>query len=376
MSVRCHTSYALERAAGARQDYNHAVTLAIFLLSCTARPPDRYLAYVGGGAEDSADYAITARSVSSLEDARTLDGALGQVFHGGRLVGPVEAARYGGGVSLDVRYALEDGVAVPADQEGLLLYSFYGHLEDARTAVEAHGVDLGPLFPVDMAWNPAVSPLVELSPVDNAAYVVGSNLFVLLPDGDDRDVPLLANAGVVTHELGHAVFHLLQRGDALAEPIVSGGATSEAGLWQASLHEGFADALAALLLDDPRFLTPTLDMPARDMEGDSILTEELLPENAIDTLSSSVVPIYDPYALGTVYASMAWDIRLGLDDPGAALDLLLTGVRRWAPTEAEDMDGFAYLDAIAGSASADQRAVVCDAIARRFGEFHTPSLCE
>lgn len=331
------------------------------LLACTSEAPDAVLAYVRG--DDG--YVIEPRSLPELEDPRTVKGTLGDMRHGGRIVGVGENEHYSGGRALSVQYALREGVAVPLDQDGILVYSFYGHLADAVRALDDRGVDTTPIFPLVLAWNPAVSPLLELSPADNAAYAIGANLFLLLPDGDDRDVPLLANAGVVTHELGHALLHLLMLGDPLLAPIVTDG-TTEAGMWQASLHEGFADSLAVLLLDDPRFLDPSIAMPARDVDSNALLTSALLPDPEV--LAESVLPIYDPYPLGTVFASLVWDIRLTTDDPEGTLDLLVRGVQAWAPEAADDVEGGAFLTALASAASpGPQHDAVCDAIDARMG---------
>lgn len=343
--------------------------LPLFALSaCTTSAPDEVLAYVHG----PDGYTIAARALPALEDPTRMEGSLGTVRHGGRLTLD-DAARYTGGAELAVRWQAVDGVAVPLDQDGLLLFSFYGHLSDAVDALDARGIDTSALFPIDLAWNPAVSPLIELSPADNAAYAIGSNLFLLLPDGDDRDVPLLANAGVVTHELGHALLHLLMTGDPLANAVTE-DATTQAGMWQASIHEGFADALAVLLLDDPAFMAPSIEMPSRDVEGSSVLTEGLLPENVV--LEASALSIYDPYPLGTVFASTIWDVRLALDDPDATLALLVRAIGVWGPARAADLDGALFLDALVAAAESDADIVaVCEAISGRFEAYHTPETC-
>ncbi len=334
--------------------------MLLFALSaCTSDPPDAVTAYVRG--DDG--YRVAARVVPALEDPRRVSGALGQVRHGGRVVPVDDVNRYTGGAPLDVRYVVADDAAVPLDVDGLLLWSFYAHLADARDALEARGEDLDPLFPVDLAWNPAVSPLFELAPADNAAYAIGSNLFVLLPDGDDRPVPFVANAGVVVHELGHALFHLRTRGDPLAPPLAS-DASTRAGKWQASLHEGFADSLATLLFDDPAFLAPSVDLPNRRVDAGAVLTEALLPVTEEGGLVSALG--YDPYPLGTVFASAAWDVRTALDDPDRALALLFRTLDAWAPESADDLDGERYLQAWVDAADAEERDAVCVAITTRF----------
>lgn len=160
----------------------------LLLLGCTSRAPDAVLAYVRG----ADGYTIAPRPLPALVDPGTMSGTLGDVRHGVRLVG--------------------------SDGE-------------------------------DIAWNPAVSPLLEVSPADNAAYAIGANLF--------------------------------------------------------------------LLLDDPRFLDASVTMPARGLDGTAILTEALLPNP--DTLADSLLPICDPYALGAVFVSLLWDIRVATDDPEGTL---------------------------------------------------------
>ncbi|MDP2311376.1 MAG: hypothetical protein Q8P41_00610 [Pseudomonadota bacterium] len=329
------------------------------LLACAPGAPDAFLAYVRG--DDG--YVVEPRALPALEDAGTMTGTLGSVRHGGRVVGNGAGEQYSGGRGLTVRYVVQDGVAVPLDQDGLLLYSFYGHLADATDTLEAGGLDLDAIFPVDIAWNPAVSPLLELAPADNAAYAIGANVFLLLPDGDNREVPLLANAGVVTHELGHAVLHLLMTGDPSSDPLVADTSTA-AGMWQSALHEGFADSLAALTLDDPRFLDVSLDMPARYADTDAVLTAALLPDPA--AVADSLLPIYDPYPLGTVFASLMWDIRVATDDAPATLELLFRGVEHWAPSGPDDLDGAVFLGALVAAAEpGTQRDVVCAAVELR-----------
>lgn len=349
--------------AGARLQ-SAAVMLAA-LLGCSSEPPGAVLAYV----REDAGYAVAARALPALEDPGAVSGELGAASHGGRFAGE----DYTGGAPLEVRYAVRDDVAVPLDRDGLLLWSFYGHLADARDALAARGVDIAPIFPVPLAWNPAVSPLFELVPSDNAAYAVGANLFLLLPDGDDRPVPLLANAGVVTHELGHALLHLQMRGDPLAEPLAP-DTTTVAGQWQAAIHEGFADALAGLLLDDPAFLDPSLDLPARRLDGDAVLTEALLP--SADEGAIAIVPTYDPYPLGSVIAAAAWDVREALDDPDRALALLLRGVDAWAPASTEDLDGERFLAAWVAAADEEEREALCAALDARFGSLLAAEGCE
>ncbi len=322
------------------------------LLACTQEQPDQFLAWVEG----DKGYDITARAIPDLEDALHMDGSLGQVTYGGHV--PLLGSRYTGGQRLTVPYTLQDGVAVPSDVDGLMLYSFYAHLGDAKRWVEARNQSLDEVFPLPMAWNPAVSPLIEVSAADNAAYAVGNNFFVLLPDGQRRKVPLLANRGVIAHELGHAVFHLLTTGGPFA-PMMVEDPSSVAGRWQASLHEAFADVQAALLTDDPAFISVSLDMPSRDLSQEPVMTEAILPENGSELL-------YDPYPAGTVFASLFWELREQTDDPDATYALLLRTAESWRP---EKVDGASWMTALLAQADAEQRVILCEAAILRLGAF-------
>lgn len=343
--------------------------ILLLLTACGATSSDRYLAFVRG--DDG--YSVAPREIATLVDAVQMSGDLGVIEHGGTFVGDPNAADYAGGVALEVRFSVVDGVAVPADEDGLLLFTFYADLEDARAMAVAHEIDVDPIFPIDMAWNPAVDWQIEFAPADNAAYATGANTFVLLPDGGNRDVPILGNTGVIRHEFGHAIFHLLTVGDPHASPIVT-DVNTEAADWQASLHEGFADSMAALSLDDAQFLSDSLDMPARHLDGDAVMESKLDPANVVAEASSDALSFYDPYPLGTVFASVAWDTRVSLDDPDAALDFLVRGVQAWDP--AADLSGASFLDAWVAAANGPvQRQVLCAAITNRFTGYHIPEAC-
>lgn len=328
------------------------------LWGCTSIQTHTLLTWVR--ASDGA-YSIGPRDVPEIDDATHMTGELGNVTYGGRITTNADGSgAYTGGAGLTVHAVVRDVVAVPLDEDGLLLYTFYANLAAVRAAVEAHGVDASPIFPMDAAWNPAVSPLIELSPADNAAYATGSNTFLLLPDGGDRDVPILANQGVIFHEFGHAVFHLLTTGDPSSPPLAT-DTGRESYYWQASLHEGFADTQATLLLDDPAFIDASIDMPDRHVDDDhAVLTEDMLPANRLEPL------LDDPYPLGTVYASFAWDLRVA-SDPDTAYAIVLDAIAAWAPSKASDLDGTVYLQALVQSATdAGLGDVACESAQTRF----------
>jgi hypothetical protein len=335
------------------------------LLSCAPPMADAWMAWVRG----DEGYAVEARALPGLDDAWELRGDYAAVRAGGSLRLRLDGSwSYDPGRPVQIAYAVTDGVGWPADEQGLLSWSFYGHLADTAQALEDAGLGIGAALPVDAAWVPTLPSLdIELVPAENAAYATGVNVFVLLPDLIDAPVPLPANAGVVAHETGHALFHLLSTGDPLAEPAIR-STGEEADLYQASLHEGFADIVATLLTDDPRFIEPSIDMPDRRVDGDWSLDDVELPEDFAAAQADSLLALYDPYPLGTVLASLAWDLRLIGDDPVQVLQLAGDAVEAWAAGldgAWGEEDRWRFADALVGGMPAADAAEACAAAARR-----------
>ena len=332
-------------------------------MGCTAELPAQFLAFVR---DPGGTYAISSREIPTLVNPAALSGELGTVEHGGRLGGDDLTGPWSGGVPLTVEFDVVDGLAVPLDEDGLALFSFYGHLGDVYTMLQSEGEEVGALFPVDMAWNPAVSPLFELSPADNAAYATGQHLFVLLPDGGDREVPLLANAGVVAHESAHMVFHAAMVGHP-SNPAIVTSTNTEATFWQASLHEGVADAMAALWLDDPRFLEPSFALEARMLDVEPQYDENLDPQLAAAAAESDPFYFYDPYPLGTVWARVLWAVRQSTDDLAGTRGLLFRTIHDFDAASQMDGAGFAAALIAATAAGGPPCSVVFEAIAQAFG---------
>ncbi|MEQ1567136.1 MAG: hypothetical protein ABMA64_15965 [Myxococcota bacterium] len=312
---------------------------------------------------DDGEYLLAPRDRAGLADPRRLTGDLGVGFSGGRL----RVDGYLDGGALDIPYAIEQGDGVPLDAQGLVLWSFWYHLDDARDALEARGVDVSPIFPVNVAWTP--QSVLDFAAVENAAFVLGQNTFVLFPDALDT-LPVAANAGVVRHEFGHSLFELVVTGKSGGDIAWIDAPSDQQSLVRA-LNEGFADMVATLTLDDPRFIDPSLPQPSRDVEGDAVATPSMYPSADAGDLASLT---YDPYALGTVYASLVWDVRRATDDPDATLALALDALAAWGETEAwGDPDQFAL--ELIERAAGPQLPAACDAAAARLPHLTLPGSC-
>ncbi len=299
---------------------------AVALLHSACRPgvPERYLAIDGR----EGDYALSEVTIPELDDPVRMRGALGDGVVGGYL--DLDSAgnfSFKGGGPIHVEYAIEDGVGVPFEQDGVILWSYYRALSSARDELDIAGVDVPDLFPVPFAYQPSVAGATLSS---NAAYVLGGvHRFVVLPDGLQDGLPLAANPGVIRHELGHAVFQVIVSGGPREIPPFDDPAVS-------GLNEGFADMVAGFTLDDPRFLHASIDVGnSRDLAGEHDFDAAIAPN------------VEDPYARGIVFASYGWHLR-ELTDPDTALSFAAEALRVWADEER-------YLD---GSAGVDAYAVV------------------
>jgi len=283
-----------------------------FLLwwACASPLPDRYLILQPIDGE----YTAAPLEIPSITDARRLEGSLGNAVHGGKLRVDLLEGLEGSesvvdGKPLQIGYTLDGDLGVATDPTGMMLWSFYAHLDGTKADLETRGYDTEPLFPVDIVFEPVISGY----PFDysNAAYSVEAGVFVLLPDAFDG-VPYGANIGIVRHEFAHRWF----------EELTGGARHSYAD--ERALQEGFADAYATLSLDDPTPFEASFNNDDRDVSGDAIA----------DTLA---IASSSPYAMGTVYASLAWDLREITDDPSATLDRWVAALNAWhSGTNAEE----------------------------------------
>lgn len=362
-----------------------AMTSSILaLVACTGGDANRFQAYLG---DESGNYRVAARTIPTLHDPERMRGALGKAYAGGVLRFDLTSyeVSYEEGRDLQVQYVVEGGVAKPLDRDGLILFSFFGSLQDASDTLTTAGVDISALFPVWIGVTPAVpSPDLAFFPVDNAAYAPTANAFILLDDLDDREVPLAANAGVVTHELGHGVFHLLTGANDPYAPKAF-DVLGEAANGVSSLDEGFADMLASLITGDPDFISASLDMPERDVSGDQTSAgvpvdfNVPLPENAADAT------FYDPYPLGSVFAAVVWDIYEATGDRDATLVLITDAVREWAAREVPSQSAltpdeqrltvYRWLSVLVELGDADQAAAACESIGWRFADHIDLEIC-
>jgi len=306
-------------------------------------------------------------------------GDLGTIWSGGAIAAPSLTEEevvlsYVEGRPLEVMYTVVDDVAQPLDRAGLVLFSFYGHLADVETWLTGAEIDVSDVFPLDAAVAPVVPDIgMAIQPAENAAYVSTAHTFILLDDLIQKDVPLAANAGIVFHEFAHALFHLRTAGSPHA-PGITGDTVQSLGV--ASLNEGFADAVASLVSGRPNFISDSLDLPGRDVSGDWVARDvDPLPAEVGEDASAQL--LYDPYALGTVFASLAWDLAEFNGDPAETLRVWVRATEAWGAgwNATAGSSAFDWLDHLVDEAGVGEVDFLCGAIESRFADVYEVSAC-
>lgn len=277
--------------------------IALGVMGCTQGSVDTYL--IVGPRE--AEHELTEVSFPELMDPRGVETSVMTSFRGGT----VDWSDYRVGGALSVDYTVNDGVAIPHDEDGLILWSFAYYLNEIHQEVRETGVDLDGLMPVRMAYAPDMGD--DLFGFMNAAWVcgAGAHLFIVLPDYFHDYVPIAAHQGVVRHEYGHTLFGHLTTGFSPSCPEDPRDLPGNWVMWN-EVNEGFADILATLTLDDPVFIETALPVTRRDVRSELHVASEALYIEGVET--------GDPYLVGSVVAAFAWDIReaVGVERPLSA----------------------------------------------------------
>lgn len=235
------------------------------------------------------------------------------------------------------RWSTVGGTAIALDFDTLALFTAYVHTERAIRLFEDAGLSGPAVGRVDVLYLPELRDAwrVGMSASDNAYYFLPNDTVLLLPPRELQDLPLAMNAGVLAHELTHRVVHeLLWEGrrlevlDAHRPLLRDDPARRESYLLLLSLDEGAADYVGAVLTDAPDFVGLSLGshQHARDLSR-----ERQYPTDWIgDPERWSDIGAYDPYPLGTVFASALW--RAGeLVGHDRVVPALLRALERSAP---------------------------------------------
>ncbi len=327
------------------------------------------------------EYSIFNRTIPTLHTPSTMRGELGSLMIGGIFEANLSTAslEYSQGNPVRPHFHVSEGVAKPLDRDGLIAFSYYAHLQDSAYLLEQADLDLSPITPIDTAISPIIPDLsLNFLPLENAAYAPTAHCFILLSDLVEKDVPLAANKGIVAHEFGHAVFHFLTTGGTDTPKLVSPTSVSSDSI--NSLDEGLADVLGYLVSQRTDFIGDSLDNVDRALNTEHLAENvELLPGEEVE---DSLLPSYNPYPLGSVFAATIWKIDQQNQSSLRTLNWVLETTRIFGekvndgsiPNSVET--GYHWLDIFVDLAnSADEKQLACDSIEQHFTSIYTVLSC-
>jgi hypothetical protein len=169
-------------------------------------------------------FALRRRTLETVDDFALLSSPSFRVLQGGTLSvdvmsgDTISSGLFTGGDTPNLRYVVEDGVAMPRDYATLLMFSAAYQFErvsaglraassaNIRAALDSHGAMdtiFGPIIEVK-----AKGAKASIRMNTNAFFFSQSWQFGLAQSSPMERAPLAADARVIAHELGHAVFQL------------------------------------------------------------------------------------------------------------------------------------------------------------------------
>jgi hypothetical protein len=170
---------------------------------------------------------------------------------------------------------------------------------------------------------------------NNAFFAPAFGGFGILRENGLADLPLAANEGVLAHELSHAIFGHVS-GPLTAAIVRDNDVTAAYEL--GALNEGIADVHAAAVTGDPEFMRPSFATVGPGVaERRNLATRRSFTADLDATLYGVD---YDPYAVGSVFASAFWAFRtrvaasLPADASRIMAQLALDATRRLGALEA------------------------------------------
>jgi hypothetical protein len=331
--------------ADLRRTGKATAVLAAVLVACGSESvPADYLVYDRDPVTQQ--YRLVESRIETLADVTRVNGSIVNVRGGGNLRAAsrepateqdwIDALSISGDDAPEVHYEVEDGVVIAWDFDSLMMLTLYHHLERAAEYFTSIGVPhtsvrkLKVFYYAELkTWIPLPIPLLT----DNAAYIATLDAFLIPPGLILNDVPLCANRGVVVHEYSHAVFNRLVHGDRRVPRYLLDDWPTEAVNEMRSLDEGVADIFAALAVDDPDFISPSVSAELFDIDRD-VSKERVYDDDLLSAVMTDGTAAYDPYALGSVVASALWAIRsdVGSETLGQAVVRALAAMSGQSPT--------------------------------------------
>lgn len=273
---------------------------------------------------DSKQYEVIESEIETIDSVETASGAIAEMRGGGDIVtgasDPQTEEEYKRALLIEddespsITYEVEGGVVEAWDFHGFLMLTLYHHLEKAAFYFEEIGVDRDTVGRLPVYYAPELNFIIPINLLtDNAAYAFTLDAFLIPPQFVLEDVPLSANRGVIVHEYSHAVFNRLVHNDARAPAYLLDAWDDPSSNRMRALDEGVADIFAALALEEPNFISPSISGPGFDIDRD-LAKERFYTSSLRNDVETTPMGEFNPYELGSVVASTVWALRGDVDD--------------------------------------------------------------
>jgi hypothetical protein len=231
------------------------------------------------------------------------------------------------------------GVVVGRDFESFALLTLYHHIEASEGFLEDAGADDSEVGGLDVLYLPDARA-GDATVVDNAFYVFGARVLLVVRLERLGDVPLAENEGVVAHEVAHALFDArVMSAEAVWRRLnadATGTRFESVNLLEA-MSEGTSDFFGAALTGDPDFFRHSIPDELVCNDDPSCLVayprgiaeRRVLEASWIDGANLSQGPYRSTaYRVGTTIASALWRASDDHRAVATALVLALTDLGR------------------------------------------------
>ena len=341
-------------------------------------------------------FQLADRKLDTLEELTGLHGATTEFRTGARLVRDARDEKQSltcaefsdsfvedGGGRPSLSFIDDNGVWVAEDFDSLVMVSTYYNFEFSREFFVAAGVPVGDLDRSTTFYEPTLisydSEGGRSLGFDPQAFEPCIAAFVFFAGDPLQEIPQGANLGVAAHEYSHLVFDRVVYGGRGEDStlVPSNQAASRRLL---ALNEGLADYFGAAIVGNPRFVSRTLATSTSALRN--LVPGAAWAQALEDTLVTS--PTADGYGMGTVWASLLWDVAIALPDgQAAAASLALRMLDSLKSARASAVETRQVLDALFASATAEQAGddgaqlnALCDAFDARFFQFRLFDITE
>ena len=325
----------------------------------------------------SQKFRLQQVTVESLTSLRHLEGISGSVKVGGTVRVSSGAIKAPGATVSALRAAF---VTAPAAQVNLSwnvlndivyaedfasleLLSTYYNLEQARKTLSDWGLRVLPAKPV--VAHAVLTDENGLSPLAaGELYYPPLATFYAPAATPKQQLPAALNLGAVAHALGHeAVEEVVWAGAPVPSPEL--GTSNDARHLARSLAEGIGDYLGVAVTLDEHWFDHSLQQEAASRALDRIHCSS--PDMLYALAADDAQTPYDPYPLGSVFASALWEAgaqRVQNISRGVLDSLGELGSKAAAAQGTLTIPSI--LETLAAHAPADQRYALCGIFLNRF----------